>query len=114
MKYFLLTTIILFSVFITDTSLAWDCMGKNKKQNMVAVVDRISANQTWLHVTDERTRNKQSFFAARGRLKTLKTGDRVRIYYYCGSHTLLSLKKMTPVEFDAETSNRGYIQGAPK
>lgn len=91
-----------------------ECMGRNRKQNMIAQVQRIGANHTQLHVINERTGMRRSFYAARGRLKDLIPGDRIRIYYYCGNSTLFSLKKMTAVKFDPVHSNRGYIQGSPK
>ncbi len=91
-----------------------ECIRINKKESMIAVVERINRQQTWLYVINEQTGRPERFYAPRGYLKELEPGDRVRIYYICGSQTLLSVRHMTPVEFDAEASNRGYIMGGPK
>ena len=62
-----------------------------------------------LYIIEDHTRAKWDFFVHTRVLDSLNKGDRVRVYYQSPRLSVISVKKMTPVEYKEEGQNQGYI-----
>lgn len=62
-----------------------------------------------LYVIEDNTRAEWDFFVHTGVLDSLNKGDRVRVYFQSPRMPVVSVKKMTPVEYKEDGQNQGYL-----
>jgi hypothetical protein len=80
----------------------------SKKHNFVGKIIRQSGNH--VSIRDERALRTHRFFVHTAKLEGLEVGDSVRVYFYSGNNTVISIKKMTILTC-GEGQNLGNING---
>ena len=90
---------------------AADCISNHCRpyKNIVGTVQKIRLDISRIFILDEDTKRVWDFFVHSNLLRNFKEGDRVRIYYESIRLPAVSIKKMTPVEYDEKTQNEGIL-----
>ena len=78
------------------------------KCNFVGKIIERSGN--YVRIRDERALRTYRFFVHTAKLEGMEAGDSVRVYFYSGKNTIISIKKMTTLTC-GEGQNLGNITG---
>ena len=91
---------------------AGNCSCKIQK-NVAGTIQKIRLDISRIYIWDEDAGRVWNFFVHSNALKNFKEGERVHVYYESLGLPALSIKKMTPLEFDSEKQNQGYLFKSP-
>ena len=62
-----------------------------------------------IRLRDDITKLTRRFYVFSKPISRFKKGDEVRVYFRSGKNEVLSIVKMTPVEYIEEKQNKGYL-----
>lgn len=104
---------MVIAVLVTAQAWAGSCTHERcRVKNVTGEVYNIRKDFNRLYIIDETTREKWDFFVHTDVLDSLNNGDRVRVYYQSPRLPVTSVQKMTPVEYNEQGQNAGYIYKA--
>jgi len=89
-------------------SKTWGWYRLSARLNLVGKIIEIKPRINLVYIENILDKHVNYFYIPSYRLSKLEEGDEVRIYYYYGSREVLSVVKMTPLEY-GEGQNKGYI-----
>ncbi len=110
-RIFLVLSAVL--IFIPNAS-ARENFQTYRRMNVVGTVEEVNAEISRLYIIEEGTSERWDFFVHPNILKDFKKGDYVRVYFGSLKLPAISVKKMTPLEYQAQGQNKGYLYKGKK